>query len=57
LDKCGGCNENIAMDHAAMNHVEEDGTMTQFHFGCVRELPAKCPDCGHHRKLCDDCAE
>lgn len=56
MDNCGGCNEKIVMDHATSNYIEVDGTMTRY-CGCVRELPKKCDDCGHHRALCSDCAE
>ncbi len=56
---CGVCNFEVPIDHAQVGRREADGSCTPYHMGCEREagrlLP--CPDCGHHRALCSDCAE
>lgn len=56
-NRCGFCNYDIPEDHASNNYSEEDGTVTRYHFGCGAKPPEACPDCGHHRKVCDECKE
>lgn len=54
---CGVCNEVIPLDHACVSRMEKDGTLTSYHMGCNAKDVEPCPDCGHHKKLCSECAE
>ena len=59
MNKCGICNEPIPLHYTSIIRREDDGTLTLYcckHEGELKET-SPCPDCGKHRKLCDECAE
>jgi len=35
--------------------IEEDGNISSYHLNCP--VSKKCPDCGYHRNVCEECAE
>lgn len=58
-NRCGVCNYDIPMKHASLHRVENDNSITSYHFSCgsrANELKP-CTDCGRHRALCDECKE
>ena len=52
---CHSCGQELPIDHACKMRIEEDGNVSSYHFGCPE--PKKCPDCGYHRNVCEECAE
>jgi hypothetical protein len=56
MSQCGGCNYEIPLDHASLNRVEADGTLTSYHFQCGG-VDKSCEDYGRHRRLCNECRE
>lgn len=57
INNCGVCNQPIQLDHACQNRTERDGTLTSYHMSCNAKDVEPCSDCGHHKKLCTECAE
>jgi hypothetical protein len=56
---CGICNKEIPNDYVRFMFKENDDSVTHYcvsHEKTLNELKP-CEDCGHHRKLCNDCKE
>ncbi|MDP4158207.1 MAG: hypothetical protein Q8911_00385 [Bacillota bacterium] len=52
---CHSCGEMMPINHACKMRIEEDGIISSYHISCPE--PKKCPDCGYHRNVCEECCE